>query len=72
MKFTNEETHEMSKLASEVLTKIHREDRSGKLLYLFCVKLCALSRLLAYRITMDDEYKFVVITEDEYKRLKGD
>ena len=48
--------------ASEIMTRIHQEDKSGKLLYWFCVNLCALSRLRAYSITMDDEYKFVVLT----------
>lgn len=61
-----------SRAASEIMTIIHREDRSGKLLYWFCVKLCAFSRLRAYRITMDDEYKFVVVTENEYRKLKGE
>lgn len=71
MRFTQEEIHKMNRFASEILMKIHQEDKSGKLLYLFCVRLCALSRLRAYRITMDDKYKFTIITEDEYKKLKG-
>lgn len=58
--------------ASKIMTEIHQEDRSGKLLYLFCKNLYKISKLRAYGITMDDEYKFVVITENEYKKLKGD
>lgn len=57
--------------ASEIITKIYQEDRSGKLLYLFCKSLRNISKLRAYDISRDDEYKFVVITEDEYKKLKG-
>lgn len=56
--------------ASEMMTKIYQEDRSGKLLYLFCKNLYKISKLRAYGITMDDEYKFTVITENEYKKLK--
>lgn len=65
--------HRMAhRAASKIMTKIHQEDRSGKLLYLFCKSLYKISKLRAYGITMDDEYKFVIITEDEYKKLKGD
>lgn len=56
--------------ASEIMTRIHREDKSGKLLYLFCKNLYKIAKLRAYDISRDDEYKFVVITEDEYKKLK--
>lgn len=59
------------RVASEIMTRIHQEDKSGKLLYLFCKNLYKISKLRAYCITMDDEYKFVVITENEYKKLKG-
>lgn len=57
--------------ASEIITKIYQEDRSGKLLYLFCKSLYKTSKLRAYDISRDNEYKFVVLTEDEYKKLKG-
>ena len=71
MVYTEKELHEMSILASKIMTEIHIEDRTGKLPYLFCKQLCAISRLKAYDISRDDKYKFVVITEDEYKKLKG-
>lgn len=58
--------------ASEIITKIYQEDRSGKLLYLFCKSLYKTSKLRAYDISRDNEYKFVVLTEDEYKKLKDD
>ena len=58
--------------ASEIITKIHQEDKSGKLLYLFCKSLSKISKLRAYGWGIDDEYKFVVITEDEYRKLKGE
>lgn len=65
--------HRMAHIAaSEIMTKIHRVDRSGELLYLFCKSLCNISKLTAYDISRDDEYKFVVITENEYNELKGD
>lgn len=57
--------------ASEIIAKIYQEDRSGKLLYLFCKSLYKTSKLRAYDISRDNEYKFVVLTEDEYKKLKG-
>lgn len=72
MDCTEKELHKMSRLASEIITEIHKEDRSGKLLYLFCKKLCAVSKLKAYDISRDEKYKFVVITEDEYKKLRGE
>lgn len=56
--------------ASEIITKIYQEDRSGKLLYLFCKSLYKTSKLRVYDISRDNEYKFVVLTEDEYKKLK--
>ena len=69
MNYTEEEHDEMNRLASETMMKIYEEDTSGRLLYLFCKKLCAISKLKAYGI--DDKYKFVVVTEDEYKTLKN-
>lgn len=57
--------------ASEIMTKLHQEDRSGKLLYLFCKSLYKTSKLRAYDISRDNEYKFVVLTEDEYKKLRS-
>lgn len=68
MNYTEEEQHEMNILASETMMKIYGKDTSGRLLCLFCKKLCAISKLKAYGI--DDKYKFVVVTEDEYKTLK--
>ena len=68
MNYTEEEHCEMNKLASETMMKIYEGDTSGRLLYLFCKKLCAISKLKGYGI--DDKYKFVVITEDEYNKLK--
>lgn len=68
MNYTKEEQHEMNILASETMMKIYEENTSGRLLYLFCKKLCAISKLKGYGI--DDKYKFVVITEDEYSILK--
>ena len=69
MNYTEEEQCEMNRLASETMMKIYKEDTSGRLLYLFCKKLCAISKLKGYGI--DDKYKFVVIAEDEYKTLKN-
>ena len=55
--------------ASEVICKITAKDRSGKLLYYFSKHLQALSKLLGYK--GDKEYRFYVITEDEYRELRG-
>lgn len=68
MNYTAEERYNMNRLASEIMTEIYRQDNTGRLLYLFCRKLCAISKLRAYGI--DNKYKFVVITEDEYEQLK--
>ena len=68
MNYTEEEQHEMNILASETMMKIYGKDTSGSLLYLFCKKLYAISKLKAFGI--DDKYKFVVVTEDEYSKLK--
>lgn len=65
--------HEMThRAASEIMTRIHQADKSGELLYLFCKSLCNISKLRAYDSRIDNGYKFVVITKDEYKRLNGD
>lgn len=53
--------------ASEVICKITPKDRSGKLLYYFVKHLQALSRLLGFKA--EKEYRFYVLTEDEYGRL---
>lgn len=53
--------------ASEVICKITSKDRSGKLLYHFAKQLQALSKLLGFK--GEKEYRFYVITEDEYRRL---
>lgn len=68
MKHTENHCVKMDRLSSEIMMKIYKYDRSGRLLYLFCKQLCAISKLTAFGI--DDKYKFVVITEDEYKKLK--
>lgn len=68
MKHTENHCVKMDRLASEIMMKIYKHDKSGRLLYLFCKKLCAISKLRGFGI--DDKYKFVVITEDEYKKLK--
>lgn len=60
----------ISKLANGIMTTIHREDKSGRLLYLFVKKLCALSKLAAFDSCVDDRYKFIVITKNEYDYKK--
>ena len=61
----------ISKLANGVMMAMHIEDKSGRLLYLFVKKLCAISKLKAFDACIDDKNKFVVITQDEYEKLKG-
>lgn len=58
-----------NRAASEVIRKIDSKDRSGKLLYYFAKQLQVLSKLLAYK--GDKEYRFYVVTEDEYRNLRG-
>ena len=55
--------------ASNVICKITSKDRSGKLLYYFAKHLQALSKLLGYK--GEKEYRFYVVTEDEYRKLRG-
>lgn len=66
----SEKEVQISKLANGIMWTIFKEDKSGRLLYLFAKKLCALSKLKAFDACIDDKYKFVVITKDEYKKLK--
>lgn len=58
------------KLANGIMWTIFKEDKSGRLLYLFVKKICALSKLKAFDVCIDDKNKFVVITKDEYEKLK--
>ena len=62
---------QISKLANEILWTIFKEDPSGRLLYLFAKKLYAISKLKAFDACIDDKYKFVVITKNEYENLKN-
>lgn len=55
--------------ATEVIGRITSKDKSGKLLYYFAKQLQALSKLLGYK--GEKEYGFYVVTEDEYRKLRG-
>lgn len=55
--------------AMEVICKIASKDRSGKLLYDFVKHLAAVSKLAGFK--GEEEYRFYVITEDEYRKLRG-
>ena len=59
-----------NRAANEVICKITSKDRSGELLYYFVKHLQNLSRLTGFKSF--DEYRFFVIKEDEYKKLKGE
>lgn len=61
----------ISNLANGVMWAFFKEDKSGRLLYLFLRKLYGLSKLPAIAACIDDKYKFVVITKDEYEKLKS-
>ena len=61
-----EKEAQISKLANGIMCTIFKEDNSGRLLYLFVKKICGLSRLPAFNACIDDKYKFIVITRDEY------
>lgn len=67
-----EKEAQISKLANGIMCEIFKEDRSGRLLYLFAKKLCAVSKLKAFDACIDDKYKFVVIAKDEYEKLIKD
>ena len=68
MKYTDEERHEIHRLAQEIITKFVINDRSGRLLYLLMCQLSGLSKLTGFR--GDDEYRFSVVKECEYKKFK--
>lgn len=59
----------ISKLANGVIMVFWKEDRSGKLLYKFIVKLCGLTRLRTFGI--EDKYKPYIVTKEEYEKIKG-
>mgnify|MGYP003298888346 CR=1 FL=1 len=59
-----------NELVGEVMWTLFQEDSTGRLLYLFIQKLCALSTLPAFNACIDDKNKFVVIKKDEYEKLK--
>lgn len=60
------------RFAGEVMWEIFKREKTGKLLYLFVQYLSRMPKMYAYRGHIDDKYKFVVITEDEYKKLKDE
>lgn len=68
MEYTKEERHEIHRLASEIITKFCVNDRSGRLLLLFVCQLSGLSKLAGFR--GNEEYRFRVISEEEYKKFK--
>lgn len=53
--------------ASEVICKLTSKDRGGRLLYYFAKQLEGLSKLPGFK--GEKEYRFYVITEDEYESL---
>lgn len=55
--------------ATEIIGRITSKDKSGKLLYYFTKQLQVLSKLLGYK--SEKEYSFYVVTEDEYRKLRG-
>lgn len=69
MECTKEEIKATNKLATNIMRKFHANDRSGRLLYLFVRQLTKVTGQYAYR--PDDKYRFVVITMDEYNKLKN-
>ena len=61
-----EKEKQISQLAHRIMWEIFKEDRSGRLLYLFAKQLCATSKLKAFDACIDDKYKYIVITKNEY------
>lgn len=68
MKYTNEERIKIHNLAYQTIIEFYKNDMSGRLLYLFVKKLSGISKLLAFK--GEEKYRFVVISENEYKKLK--
>ena len=67
MKYTDEERYTVQRLATSIIKKFVANDRSGRLLYLFVCQLRNLSELKGFR--SKDEYRFKVITKEEYEKL---
>jgi hypothetical protein len=70
MDYTKEELYEISRLSDEMLMKLYKMDRSGRLLYLFIKKLSAKSRMKAFGI--EDKYTPFVVSKDEHKKINSD
>lgn len=69
MEYTHKEKQTINRLAHKIMHKFYTNgDRSGRLLYLFARCLSKLMCLYAYGF--DDKYRFIVLTQDEYKELK--
>lgn len=67
---TEDKEKRISRLACEVMREIYKNDRTGKLLYHFVKYLRKYSLMYAYRGSLDSKYKFVIMTEDEYNKMK--
>lgn len=65
MEYTDEEIHEIHKLANKIVNEFHKVDRSGRLLYLLVCKISAITRLLAYRVS--NEHLFRIIEDEDGK-----
>lgn len=37
-------------IATKIVTAVHKVDKSGRLLFLICKKICAISKLAAYNV----------------------
>lgn len=62
MTYTEKEKHEVFKLASKIVHKFYKIDKSGRLLYLLVCKISAISKLQSYKV--GNEYLFSVIRDD--------
>lgn len=69
MNYTNEERHEIHRLAQEIIKKFVINDRSGRLLYLLMHQLSGLSRLTGFK--GEGKYRFYVVSEEEYNKIKS-
>ena len=69
MKYTDEERHEIHRLAQEIITKFVINDRSGRLLYLLMHQLGGLSKLAGFK--GEEEYRFYVVGKEEYNKIKS-
>lgn len=64
--YTKEEYKNINTMAAKIINSFWKHGDRGRLLFLLVKRISAITRLAAYR----NDYNFVVISKDEYEKLK--